>query len=78
MIRDTILSSHIGPNPQSLIEGLPTELLERILLFTSTRDILRLSSVSAITKTTLIHGFADWRAPKRSTALSMVLYKNLH
>ena len=32
-------------DPQSLIEGLPIELLERIILFTPPQDIIRLSSV---------------------------------
>ena len=37
-----------APNPRSLIEGLPTELLERICLSAPVYDVLRLSLVSPL------------------------------
>ena len=64
-------------SPQSPIESLPTELLERIFLFTSARDILRLSSVRRIAKVTPIHEFAEDRNPERSIALSVTLHEPL-
>ena len=64
-------------NPQSRIERIPVELLERIFLFTSARDILRLSLVRKITKVAPIHEFAEDRNPERSIAFSAVLYEPL-
>ena len=64
-------------NSQSLIERIPTELLERIFLFTSVRDILRLSLVRKIAKVTLIREFTEDRNPERSIALSAALCEPL-
>ena len=48
-------------NSQSSFERLPAELLEQILLFTSARDIFRLSLVRNIAKITRIRAFSEHR-----------------
>lgn len=69
-------SSHTAmptPDPPSLLELLPTELLERIFLFASPRDILRLSLVRNIIHVVRFCAFSQRRIFERSIALPMHL-----
>lgn len=63
-------------NSQLLIERLPNELLERIFLFTSTQDVLRLSSVRSQRPLRLVKLLtAEHTNFGRLTGFSVVLYK---
>ena len=63
--------------PPLLFEALSIELWERIFLFTSPQDILRLSMVRNILDIPPFRAFANREVFERSTALAMNLHRHL-